>query len=135
MYGPNAWLIDEMYLQYSNDPKSVDQEWRDYFENNGAPKSGAAAASDDASKAGKPSAKQSVPANAKVVPPTAESTESKQETRETKVTAAAKEAEAKKADTKPAVKSGRKAPESPMDRIGEAPERQRDLTRRLGRRD
>lgn len=122
MYGPNAWLIDEMYLQYSNDPKSVDQEWRDYFENNGAPKSGAPAASDDASKAGKASAKQSVPANAKVVPPTAESTKSKQETRETKVTAAAKEAEAKKADTKPAVKSGRKAPESPMDRIGEAPE-------------
>ena len=39
IFGPNAWLIDEQFQQYSKDPSSVDKEWRDYFEANGAPQS------------------------------------------------------------------------------------------------
>ena len=38
IFGPNAWLIDEQFQQYSKDPSSVDKEWRDYFEENGAHK-------------------------------------------------------------------------------------------------
>ncbi|HUS61311.1 MAG TPA: multifunctional oxoglutarate decarboxylase/oxoglutarate dehydrogenase thiamine pyrophosphate-binding subunit/dihydrolipoyllysine-residue succinyltransferase subunit [Acidimicrobiales bacterium] len=29
--GPNAWLVDEMYSQYVNDPASVSESWRDFF--------------------------------------------------------------------------------------------------------
>ena len=31
IFGPNAWLIDEQFQQYSKDPNSVDKEWREYF--------------------------------------------------------------------------------------------------------
>src|SRR5699024_752073 len=44
IYGPNAWLIDEQFQQYSKDPNSVDKEWREFFEKNGAPKKQAEAA-------------------------------------------------------------------------------------------
>ncbi|WP_425486429.1 multifunctional oxoglutarate decarboxylase/oxoglutarate dehydrogenase thiamine pyrophosphate-binding subunit/dihydrolipoyllysine-residue succinyltransferase subunit [Corynebacterium incognita] len=116
VYGPNAWLIDEMYQQYSEDPQSVDQEWRDYFEKNGAPKSGGAAAA-------APTAVKQAESKGQAVPPTKVSTEEKQATRETKVTEAAKDARASKPEAgKPAAAAAKKAPESPMDRIGEAPE-------------
>src|SRR5918995_429219 len=29
--GPNAWLVDEMYEQYLDDPSSVSENWRDFF--------------------------------------------------------------------------------------------------------
>src|SRR5699024_3185314 len=29
--GPNAWLVDEMYEQYLNNPGSVSESWRDFF--------------------------------------------------------------------------------------------------------
>ncbi|MGH9288568.1 MAG: multifunctional oxoglutarate decarboxylase/oxoglutarate dehydrogenase thiamine pyrophosphate-binding subunit/dihydrolipoyllysine-residue succinyltransferase subunit [Acidimicrobiales bacterium] len=29
--GPNAWLVDEMYEQYLDDPTSVSESWRDFF--------------------------------------------------------------------------------------------------------
>jgi 2-oxoglutarate decarboxylase len=29
--GPNAWLVDEMYEQYLDDPSSVSESWRDFF--------------------------------------------------------------------------------------------------------
>ena len=31
-FGPNDWLVDEMYDQYSRDPASVSESWRDFFE-------------------------------------------------------------------------------------------------------
>ncbi len=31
VYGPNTWLIDEMYRQYRQDPASVGEHWRDFF--------------------------------------------------------------------------------------------------------
>ncbi len=30
-FGPNDWLVDEMYEQYRDDPESVSESWRDYF--------------------------------------------------------------------------------------------------------
>jgi 2-oxoglutarate decarboxylase len=30
-FGPNAWLVDEMYEQYRKDPASVSESWRDFF--------------------------------------------------------------------------------------------------------
>src|SRR4051812_453475 len=30
-FGPNAWLVDEMYDQYRADPNSVSESWRDFF--------------------------------------------------------------------------------------------------------
>ena len=29
--GPNAWLVDEMYQQYLDDPGSVSESWREFF--------------------------------------------------------------------------------------------------------
>jgi len=30
-FGPNAWLVDDMYEQYRADPSSVPQSWQDFF--------------------------------------------------------------------------------------------------------
>ncbi|MBV8387448.1 MAG: 2-oxo acid dehydrogenase subunit E2, partial [Acidimicrobiia bacterium] len=30
-FGPNAWLVDEMYDQYRADPSSVSESWREFF--------------------------------------------------------------------------------------------------------
>ena len=29
--GPNAWLVDEMYDQFREDPNSVSESWREFF--------------------------------------------------------------------------------------------------------
>jgi 2-oxoglutarate decarboxylase len=31
LFGPNVWLIDEMYRQYLDNPESVSVSWRDFF--------------------------------------------------------------------------------------------------------
>ena len=98
IFGPNAWLIDEQFQQYSKDPNSVDKEWRDYFEANGAPKTNQPSpAAVKASEGAPVSAKQAV--------------------RETAVTAAAE----KSAQPAPAKKAAKKTQQSPLDRISEAP--------------
>src|SRR5687767_10318006 len=30
-FGPNDWLVDEMYEQYRRDPSSVAESWQDFF--------------------------------------------------------------------------------------------------------
>jgi multifunctional 2-oxoglutarate metabolism enzyme len=30
-FGPNAWLVDDMYDQYRKDPSSVSESWREFF--------------------------------------------------------------------------------------------------------
>ncbi|MGI8794421.1 MAG: multifunctional oxoglutarate decarboxylase/oxoglutarate dehydrogenase thiamine pyrophosphate-binding subunit/dihydrolipoyllysine-residue succinyltransferase subunit [Acidimicrobiales bacterium] len=30
-FGPNSWLVDEMYDQYREDPSSVSESWREFF--------------------------------------------------------------------------------------------------------
>ncbi|MGH2821104.1 MAG: 2-oxo acid dehydrogenase subunit E2, partial [Actinomycetota bacterium] len=31
-FGPNIWLVDEMYRRYQENPQSVGESWRDFFE-------------------------------------------------------------------------------------------------------
>ena len=33
-FGPNKWLVDEMYELFLKNPESLDQEWREYFQGN-----------------------------------------------------------------------------------------------------
>ncbi len=102
IFGPNAWLIDEQFQQYSKDPNSVDKEWRDYFEANGAPKS-EAPAKEAPKKPSKPAAKKTE----------GTTTARKQEVRETNVDKSVAKAQEKSAKAKQSVKK----PESPLDRI------------------
>ena len=46
-FGANDWLIEEMHAQYANDPDSVDESWRRFFESRAEafPRPGAADAS------------------------------------------------------------------------------------------
>src|SRR5207302_3500953 len=30
-FGPNAWLVDEMYEQFRQDPASVSESWQEFF--------------------------------------------------------------------------------------------------------
>ena len=30
-FGPNEWIVEEMYEKYLNDPNSVDEAWHDFF--------------------------------------------------------------------------------------------------------
>ena len=32
-FGPNEWLVDELYEQYTKDRNSVDKAWWEFFEN------------------------------------------------------------------------------------------------------
>ncbi|GAB3939715.1 multifunctional oxoglutarate decarboxylase/oxoglutarate dehydrogenase thiamine pyrophosphate-binding subunit/dihydrolipoyllysine-residue succinyltransferase subunit [Corynebacterium tapiri] len=38
-FGQNQWLVDDMFQQFQKDPESVDKEWRELFEKQGAPSS------------------------------------------------------------------------------------------------
>jgi len=31
-FGPNIWLVDEMYRNYQESPQSVSESWREFFE-------------------------------------------------------------------------------------------------------
>ena len=31
-FGPNQWLVDELFQQYLTDPSSVDPAWHGFFE-------------------------------------------------------------------------------------------------------
>ena len=93
IFGPNAWLIDEQFQQYSKDPSSVDKEWRDYFEANGAPKS-EAPAKEAPKKPSKPAAKKTE----------GTTTARKQEARETNVDKSVAKAQEKSAKAKQSVK-------------------------------
>ena len=50
-FGQNQWLVDDMYQQFTKDPESVDKEWREFFEKNGAPESSAGTEPSGAHKA------------------------------------------------------------------------------------
>ena len=114
IYGPNAWLIDEQFQQYSKDPNSVDKEWRDYFEANGAPKQAAqpkASAKASGSTASAPAQK---PAEKK------ESSAPKPAEKSPAAPGAKAPSDSKSSATKP--KADPKKSESPLDRIKDAPE-------------
>ncbi|MEE1938809.1 multifunctional oxoglutarate decarboxylase/oxoglutarate dehydrogenase thiamine pyrophosphate-binding subunit/dihydrolipoyllysine-residue succinyltransferase subunit [Streptomyces sp. TRM 70361] len=57
-FGPNEWLVDEIYQQYLQDPNSVDRAWWDFFADY---KPGQAAAGAAAPTASKPTAEPGAP--------------------------------------------------------------------------
>ena len=120
IYGPNAWLIDEQFQQYSKDPDSVDKEWREYFEKNGAPNS-----ADDKSaqtSASKTETKKAANASdAESDGTEGASMKEKQESRETKVTENVAETR-KKSEKANRPADAKQGSDSPLDRIGEQPE-------------
>ncbi|GJN42794.1 2-oxoglutarate dehydrogenase E1/E2 component [Corynebacterium ammoniagenes] len=118
IYGPNAWLIDEQFQQYSKDPNSVDKEWREFFEKNGAPKKQAEAAQ----SAPKASAKKDAPQQSKAKATEGEPTATKQAARKTVVDASAEEAKTIQKAPSPVGPAPKKSPESPLDRIEPYPE-------------
>ncbi|MET9739057.1 multifunctional oxoglutarate decarboxylase/oxoglutarate dehydrogenase thiamine pyrophosphate-binding subunit/dihydrolipoyllysine-residue succinyltransferase subunit [Streptomyces sp. NPDC006422] len=65
-FGPNEWLVDEIYQQYLQDPNSVDRAWWDFFADY---KPGAAAAAQSPAAPAKPAA--AAPAQAAAAPATA----------------------------------------------------------------
>ncbi|MBD3008463.1 hypothetical protein, partial [Streptomyces sp. 5-10] len=83
-FGPNEWLVDEIYQQYLQDPNSVDRAWWDFFadykpgQDTGsavaAPPQGVAASAAPAAPA-KPAAAK--PAEAKPAAPAAKPAEAK----------------------------------------------------------
>ena len=40
MFGPNEWLVDEMFDRYQEDPSSVSDEWRTLFRERGSTNGG-----------------------------------------------------------------------------------------------
>lgn len=66
-FGPNEWLVDEMYERYQQDPASVDKAWWDFFADYTPP----AQASNGAPKAGTPPIPKSSTAVTPPVVPTA----------------------------------------------------------------
>ncbi|MGV0394066.1 multifunctional oxoglutarate decarboxylase/oxoglutarate dehydrogenase thiamine pyrophosphate-binding subunit/dihydrolipoyllysine-residue succinyltransferase subunit [Corynebacterium riegelii] len=104
-FGQNSWLVDEMFQQFQEDPNSVDAEWRELFEKQGAPKTAKGTANVT------PSAKGS--SQPKTDPNVARSTAApSQDGRETKVDQAA-------AQTKKPQTVLPKPKKSPLDRIPE----------------
>jgi 2-oxoglutarate dehydrogenase E1 component len=60
-FGPNEWLVDEIYQQYLRDPASVDKAWWDFFADYQPSDASAAAAAADTASAAVP-AQQAAPA-------------------------------------------------------------------------
>ena len=106
-FGQNSWLVDEMFQQFQEDPSSVDEEWRELFEQKGAPKT--------AKNASHVAPTKESTATAKTDPEVARSTAApSQDGRETRVDQAAKitATKPKSAASKPKPKT------SPLDNIG-----------------
>ncbi|MCL6672080.1 2-oxoglutarate dehydrogenase E1 subunit family protein, partial [Streptomyces panaciradicis] len=67
-FGPNEWLVDEIYQQYLQDPNSVDRAWWDFFADYkpGAAASAPAAAETTTAAPAAPAAAPAAPAAASV---------------------------------------------------------------------
>ncbi|WP_288725975.1 2-oxo acid dehydrogenase subunit E2, partial [uncultured Corynebacterium sp.] len=112
-FGQNDWLVDEMYQQYRENPSSVDPEWRELFERNGAPQTatGAKNVSPAPSPAKAGDAKES---REKTDPKVARTTGApSQDGRQTKVDQAAAEAASKRSKVLP------KPKQSPLQKIAD----------------
>lgn len=98
-FGQNDWLVDEMFQQFQKDPQSVDKEWRELFEEQGAPKK-SGTPTENTSTQPTPSAKKSAEVAAK---------------------SENKPAQAAAKDPKPEKKVKKTQP-SPLERTGEMPQ-------------
>lgn len=108
-FGPNEWIVEEMYQRYLTDPTSVDPAWHDFFADyRPAPGAGGTRGEQPAAPEGdgrpEPSAAQSAPA------PEGKPTPTKPAPAKP---AAAKAAPAKPAPAKPAAKESAPTPSAP----------------------
>ncbi|WKV16391.1 multifunctional oxoglutarate decarboxylase/oxoglutarate dehydrogenase thiamine pyrophosphate-binding subunit/dihydrolipoyllysine-residue succinyltransferase subunit [Janibacter limosus] len=103
-FGPNEWLVDELYEQFKNDRDSVDKAWWEFFENYTPGQSGA---SNGTSAEGGSPASQQPAAAAKNEPAKSEPAKSEPKT----ATAPAAKAEPAKAEPKAAPAPAAKKPE------------------------
>ncbi|MEU4682069.1 multifunctional oxoglutarate decarboxylase/oxoglutarate dehydrogenase thiamine pyrophosphate-binding subunit/dihydrolipoyllysine-residue succinyltransferase subunit [Streptomyces xinghaiensis] len=113
-FGPNEWLVDEIYQQYLQDPNSVDRAWWDFFADYkpGADTGSAAAAPARPAPAANgeaASAPPAAPAPARAAAPAAQPKP------------AAEPAGRKPAERKPAPAPAAKAPAEPAAKPAEAP--------------
>ncbi|WP_095756867.1 multifunctional oxoglutarate decarboxylase/oxoglutarate dehydrogenase thiamine pyrophosphate-binding subunit/dihydrolipoyllysine-residue succinyltransferase subunit [Streptomyces xinghaiensis] len=113
-FGPNEWLVDEIYQQYLQDPNSVDRAWWDFFADYkpGADTGSAAAAPARPAPAANgeaASAPPAAPAPARAAAPAAQPKP------------AAEPAGQKPAERKPAPAPAAKAPAEPAAKPAEAP--------------
>ena len=67
-FGPNDWLVDEMFEQYKRDPTSVSESWQDYFADYKPSGNGAQPAKAEAAAAPKPAAKPAADGDEPVKP-------------------------------------------------------------------
>ncbi|WP_420035522.1 multifunctional oxoglutarate decarboxylase/oxoglutarate dehydrogenase thiamine pyrophosphate-binding subunit/dihydrolipoyllysine-residue succinyltransferase subunit [Streptomyces sp. cg28] len=116
-FGPNEWLVDEIYQQYLQDPNSVDRAWWDFFADYkpGAAAAGAAPTEPAAQPAQKPPAPAAAPA------PAAQAPAAKPAAAAPAQTAAAKPAEAAPAKAAPATPAPAPAPKKAEQVTTEAP--------------
>ena len=70
-FGPNEWLVDEMYERYQQDPASVDKAWWDFFADYTPPTQTSAPTPSTAPSAGTPPIPKSSQATTPPVVPTA----------------------------------------------------------------
>ncbi|MBF6045997.1 multifunctional oxoglutarate decarboxylase/oxoglutarate dehydrogenase thiamine pyrophosphate-binding subunit/dihydrolipoyllysine-residue succinyltransferase subunit [Streptomyces sp. NRRL B-1677] len=75
VFGPNEWLVDEIYQQYLQDPNSVDRAWWDFFADykpgtaaSAPPGQAVSAGAPQAAQAAAPPAAQAAPAAAAPAP-------------------------------------------------------------------
>jgi 2-oxoglutarate decarboxylase len=64
-FGPNAWLVDELYRQYVEDPESVSEAWREYFEDYQPRTGNGQAAAEPAEPATAPAPAEQIPEQAR----------------------------------------------------------------------
>ncbi|WP_240312601.1 multifunctional oxoglutarate decarboxylase/oxoglutarate dehydrogenase thiamine pyrophosphate-binding subunit/dihydrolipoyllysine-residue succinyltransferase subunit [Janibacter anophelis] len=112
-FGPNEWLVDELYQQYKKDRNLVDKAWWDFFEDytpgQGGDSNGVSAKGDAPAAKSEPAQAEPKKAEPKAEPKKAEPAEAKKaepKTAEAKkaepAKAEPKKAEPKKAEAKPA---------------------------------
>ena len=66
-FGPNSWLIEEMYRQFTEDPSSVSETWRDFFKDY-QPSTGDGQAADPAPASPARGAREETPREPKAPP-------------------------------------------------------------------
>ncbi|MFF0206253.1 multifunctional oxoglutarate decarboxylase/oxoglutarate dehydrogenase thiamine pyrophosphate-binding subunit/dihydrolipoyllysine-residue succinyltransferase subunit [Streptomyces sp. NPDC005017] len=112
-FGPNEWLVDEIYQQYLQDPNSVDRAWWDFFADYkpGAPAAQAAPAPAPAAPAAAPAAPAAAAVPAPAAKPAAAPAPTAAPAQAPKPAAAAKPAAAPAA--KPAAAKAAPATEAP----------------------
>ncbi|MEK4243341.1 multifunctional oxoglutarate decarboxylase/oxoglutarate dehydrogenase thiamine pyrophosphate-binding subunit/dihydrolipoyllysine-residue succinyltransferase subunit [Janibacter sp. FSL W8-0316] len=111
-FGPNEWLVDELYEQYKKDRNSVDKAWWEFFENY-TPGQGTGGSNGTSAKGDAPAASEPKAAPA----PEAKKAEPKAEPKKAEPKAEAKEAEPAKAEPKaePKTAEAKKAEPTPRD--------------------